>query len=203
MNFLYLINVGSTVARLASNLPWEAVFARAREPKSLAEFLPPELLNRTVRQSTGPESTPDPAPEPDEPNAMLKPGCTAADETLVIIGHLEGLARGKNHFGVLRSPDEHKRVQRAIAGARGMGADDVAERMEEVFGQLEHVSTSVEAAALAERLDPIAFDAAWELGVRCGGIGIIARAQHLMERAQAGEITKAEALAALREAAEE
>ena len=140
--------------------------------------------------------------EDDEPERLAKPGCTAADETGAILHHLNGLARGLGGFGVLRSPDERKRIERAVRGALGMGEEGVARRMGEVFADLKDVSTPEQAAALADRLGPVA-DEAWELGKRCGGTGAIALAQHLMERAQAGEITKQAALAELLAAGDE
>jgi hypothetical protein len=96
---------------------------------------------------------------------MDLPGCTAADESLTVMGHLWGLSRGNGGFGVLRQ--SVGRLEKAAAGARRMKAPEVAADLEAIAAKLPEVKSRAAAKALLEEIEPIA-DRAWELGRRCG-----------------------------------
>ena len=93
------------------------------------------------------------------------PGCMAADESLTVMGHLQGLSRGLGGFGVLRS--SVGRLQQAASGARRMKAPEIAEELEQIAAKLPSVRTKKAAAEVAEELQPVV-DRAWELGRKCG-----------------------------------
>lgn len=113
-------------------------------------------------------------PGPPAPTEL--PGCTAADETLTVLGHLQGLSRGLDGFGVLKT--SAGRLEKAAAGARRMRATSIATDLEAIKAKLPAVSTPEQAADLVEELQPVA-DRAWELGRRCG------KAAHRRSRAAA------------------
>ena len=117
-----------------------------------------------------PASRPNPAParveRPSTPaRPMDLPGCTAADETLTVMGHLSGLSRGLGGFGVLRT--SKGRLEKAAAGARKMKAPEIADDLETIAAKLPEVRSREAAAALLEEIEPVA-DRAWELGRKCG-----------------------------------
>ena len=95
---------------------------------------------------------------------LAKPGCTAADEAIVALGHLEGLARGNEGFGVLRVSKE--RLEKAAAAAEGLKHPEIAAAMRAVAAQMPGVHTRAGAQALADELRPVV-DQAWDLGRRC------------------------------------
>ena len=121
-----------------------------------------------MQKSPGPRSNPGhraAVANPGPPAPTELPGCTAADETITVLGHLQGLSRGLEGFGVLRT--SVGRLDKAAAGARRMRATSVATDLDAIKAQLPAVSTAEQAGALAEELQPVA-DRAWELGRRCG-----------------------------------
>lgn len=117
---------------------------------------------------------------------VISPGCVCADETLTVLGHLNGLAEGWGGFGVLRQSKE--RLERAAAGASQVGAEEVASKLLEVASTLEEVHNSEDAKEVAQKLRPIAREA-WELGKHCkGGNEAIQKALEALRMIKKGEI---------------
>ena len=98
---------------------------------------------------------------------LEKPGCIAADNTIVALGHLDGLRRGLGGFGVLRISKE--RLEEAAAASEQLGEGQLAQAMRSVAAQMSDVRTQEAAGRLADQLRPLA-DQAWHLGRRCKGI---------------------------------
>ncbi len=155
-------------------------------------------------------ATAHPAPHPGQHTAatnpsMEKPGCPAADESLVIKGHLEGLSKGWGGFGVLRTPDDKHRMERAILGAHLMGDDATAGRLERIYDRVPLVKTPEDAQTLLTELDAV-LPAAWELAKRCGsysvGPELTLRAQKLAQQVADGTLTREQAVQLLREQAQ-
>jgi len=96
---------------------------------------------------------------------FLKPGCTAADNSLTVKGHLDGLSAGLGGFGVLRQSKE--KMEDAAKAARIMHEDDLAERIDAFAEELTHVQTPDEARVLARTMGGI-LNETWVLGTRCG-----------------------------------
>ena len=125
----------------------------------------------TARKPTPTPANPAPTPRTRAaaPRQLAKPmdlpGCTAADESLTVMGHLWGLSRGNGGFGVLKQ--SVGRLERAAAGARKMKAPQIAADIEMIAAKLPEVRSREAAAALLEEIEPVA-DRAWELGRRCG-----------------------------------
>ena len=205
MDLLQFIRTTRPFIQILTEVPWER-FSRADDAPLLSQVLPADsLAKRIAVMSTTPDTTPAAPPVPlsstRAPGALAKPGCTAADESLVILGHLEGLAEGKQGFGVLATDLE--RIDRAAAGARQMGDATLAERLEGFKAQLPTVRDAETAQKAAVDLKPLV-DEAWELGRRCGASGhvspeLYAKAQGLAERVKAGEISREAAVEALRQ----
>jgi hypothetical protein len=139
-----------------------------------------DLFGRIDRARVAITSRPNPAPAPANPapqnptrarpttqadRPVDLPGCTAAEETLGVMGYLWGLSRGKGGFGVLKLGPE--RLKKAAAGARRMKAPEVAADIEAIAAKLPEVRSREDAAALLEEIEPVA-DRAWELGRKCG-----------------------------------
>jgi hypothetical protein len=78
---------------------------------------------------------------------MTRPGCTAADNTIIAKGHLDGLAQGLGGYGVLRPSKE--KPEEAAAATSQLGRQDLAQKMREVSAELPQVRTREQAAALA------------------------------------------------------
>ena len=94
------------------------------------------------------------------------PGCKAADATLLNLSYLEGLSRGLGGFGVLRVGRE--RLEEGAKAAQQLGYHDLAREMRVIAQELSQVRDEAGAAALAEKLRPVA-DRAWGLGASCKG----------------------------------
>ena len=120
---------------------------------------------RFLLVETEPELELEPELEPEPVTPVQRPGCTAADETLTVLGHLNGLAEGWGGFGVLKTSVQ--RLDRAAQGARMMGDMETETAILEFAEMLSGVSTPEEASAAAEALEPIV-QRAWALGKRCG-----------------------------------
>ena len=152
------------------------------------------FLGRSSRKSAGaiaPAIVDNPGP------VFERPGCEVADQTIVVRGHLQGLADGLGGFGVLKTSKE--RLEKASSAARQVNAVDVAATIDGVAKQLPNVRTEAQAAALVREVDAI-IPQVWDLGARCGksvSPDLPKRADELAKRMNAGEITKAEALEAL------
>ncbi len=126
-----------------------------------------------------------------------RPGCEAADQTLVVQGHLQGLAVGLGGFGLLRTSKE--RLEKASSAARQANAPDVAASIDGVAKQLPNVRTEAQAGVLARELAPI-IPKVWELGARCGksvSPDGMRRANVLAGEVNAGRMTKEQAAKAL------
>lgn len=129
--------------------------------------------------------------------AIERPGCVAADETLVVKGHLEGLSNGLGGFGVLRTSKD--RLDKAAQAARVAQAPAIALEIELVAERLPDVRTPDEAAALARELDPIV-PQVWELGQRCGKAlspETLSRAGDLAKEIAEGRMSKEDAIGIL------
>jgi len=128
-----------------------------------------------------------------KPVSIPKPGCTAADESLMVLGYLNGLAQGKGGFGVLGPGLD--RLELAAEAARLSGAPGVARALEGIAGELPGVRTPAAAAALAEKLEPVVGET-WELGRRCGAPQH--RVESLARRVLAGKLTREQAIEELK-----
>lgn len=130
---------------------------------------------------------------------IIKPGCTAADETLLVHGHLQGLAAGLGGFGVLH--ESKRRLERAAEAASMGNEPELAMQLRRVAAQLPDVRDEEAAKRVAAELQPL-LPVAWEMGRRCGGIQlppeIIQQVQLLAQRMAAGQISHADALAQIR-----
>ena len=124
----------------------------------------------------------------------MKPGCTAADETLVVKGHLDGLAKGLGGFGVLRT--SKKRLELAAQAARVAGAVDVGAEIQGIANRLDGVRTPEQAASMADELDPLV-QKTWDLGKRCGSLAD--KARELAEKVVKGEMRRDDAVSSLKE----
>ncbi len=188
------MGLASTIAlclpliQVAGNLPWERAFIKNEIP-DLEDLMDPELLAKTI-----------PTAQPvSESRPMARPGCTAADETIVVLGHLQGLSNGWKGFGVLAMDQD--RLEKAAVGAEIMGADNVAGRLRVEAAALPAVRDEGAATAAVERLNAI-WHETWDLGRRCGGgmthsHEVMAKAEQLANEITAGNMTKDEAVAAL------
>lgn len=94
-----------------------------------------------------------------------KPGCTAADETLVVKGHLEGVARGLWGSGVLQH--DIARMDRAIAGAQAMGDQGVARALAAIKAALPGVRNPAQAEVVLRQTEDV-IPRVGELAKRCG-----------------------------------
>lgn len=134
----------------------------------------------------------------------ILPGCMVADTTLMVKGHLDGLAKGFGGFGVLRVSKE--RLEAASQAARSLNAHEVAKELSEIATSLPTVSTSEEAAMVAQKLEQV-IPKAWDLGKRCKGEdkgsdlppSVLQKAKDLASKVKAGEMTKDEAVSTLRQ----
>lgn len=128
-----------------------------------------------------------------------RPGCEVADQTIVVRGHLKGLADGLGGFGVLKTSVE--RLEKASSAARQVNAVDVAATIDDVAKQLPNVRTEAQAAAMGRELDAL-IPQVWDLGARCGkSVSPDAKrtADQLAGEVNAGRMTKEQAAKALSE----
>ena len=136
-------------------------------------------------------------PQKPQPQGISKPGCTVADETLMVHGHLTGLARGWGGFGVLR--ESSKRLAKAVEAARSIKAEDVVKELEQVAQKLPDVHTPEAAQQVAASIEPL-LPKVWELGRRCGASPELwKKAQDLAAAVQRGDKTKEEAIRMLKQ----
>ena len=134
---------------------------------------PPVPAPAAAPKAAAPSAPPQPAPlkhvhrsvPASVPAEILRPGCTAADESLTVLGHLQGLAAGWGGYGVLRTSAE--RLEHGAMGAERMGDPDTAMAMREFKTRLASVHTPEAAREAARDLVPIT-QRAWSLGIRCG-----------------------------------
>lgn len=123
------------------------------------------------------------------PSQINRPGCVTADEAAVALFHLEGLARGKGGFGVLRISKE--RLEKAAEAADVIQHPEIAAQYRDIAQEMPGVSTAEEAAALRDRLEPIVFDQSWALGQRCKGALTpqdIARIRKMVQEQSDGQV---------------
>ena len=140
-----------------------------------------------------------PAPSklsPAELTVMKKPGCTAADETLLVASHLEGLASGLKGFGVLRGDVE--RLERAAIGADGMGDFATGASLRKIAHLLPDVKDTAAARLALAQIAPLK-TVTWELGRRCWGHSVtpelMAKVMDLANKVRDGKISRDEAVA--------
>lgn len=130
---------------------------------------------------------------------IVKPGCTAADESGLAHYHLVGLSRGLGGFGVLR--ETKRRLERAAEGATIAQDMELAGKFRRIADQLPDVHDEATAGRLASELEPL-LPVAWELGKRCGGgklsPELMEKVKDLSAQLQAGKLTKEQAVAQLR-----
>lgn len=151
----------------------------------------PELLARRSAQ----ENT---AQAPSAVSAGYeKFGCNAADESLVVHGHLNGLAKGLGGFGVLR--ESKKRLDKAADAAVAAGDIDTAAKLRTISYKLPAIRDAEKAKEVASELEPL-LEKTWKLGVQCG-LGKKSGASNIESAPTA--IKEIEASSALRKRAEE
>ena len=127
------------------------------------------------------------------------PGCKAADATLLNLSYLEGLSRGLGGFGVLRVGRE--RLEEGAKAAQQLGHADLAREMRAIAEELPQVRDATNAAALADRLRPVA-DRAWSLGASCKGAMTsqqLGRVRELSRQVQAGTLSMEQAIKQVRQ----
>lgn len=170
--------VAQMMISTAAYVPWESMFGKARQ--RVAESKTPAKASRSLN------------PGPD------RPGCIAADETLTVKGHLEGLAVGLGGFGVLRTSKE--RLETAANGAQQAGDAATSARLRGIAGKLPDVHTPEQAALIAIELDQIV-PVVWELGKHCSGVvrqDVMDAASDLAAQVNEGNISREAAVEQLR-----
>lgn len=140
------------------------------------------------------------APGRVEPSPSInRPGCTAADATLLNLSYLEGLSRGLGGFGVLRVGQE--RLEEGAKAAQQLGHPDLAREIRAIAEELPQVHDATAAAALAEKLRPLA-DRAWSLGAACKGAMTpqqMGRARKLARQVTEGTLSMDQAIKQVKE----
>lgn len=129
---------------------------------------------------------------------LTKPGCVAAENTILVLGLLDGLAEGMGGFAVLRQGKE--RLEEAAHGARLMKDDTIAGRLVSIADLLPDVHTEEEAKAAAELLRPLKA-LTWVMGKRCKGaltLEQMTKAKDLAAKVRAGKTTLAQAIQEVR-----
>lgn len=204
-----------TVVGVAARVPWER-FVRP-DPKELIPTPPLQLKpepsgSESVLSGSNSASTTEmpipvhalaiersrPANPPPAMDVVSRPGCTTADEALVVKGHLDGLAKGWGGFGVLRTSKE--RLDKAVLAAKVAGAPNVSQKLAIISEKLPDIKTPEDAERVAGELNDILPDA-WNLGKRCKGLTpeMLSKARELAGRVSRGEITKEDAVKELSE----
>lgn len=150
------------VIETATKIPWEHLFmggtalAVARHAHIEAVSSEPAPVALPVADSaSGDQAVED----------VYKPGCVVADSVGLIKFYLDGLARGRGGFGVLRIGKEH--LDKGVAAAEQLGQTDLAAKLNALAEQLPNVRSKEHAAALARQMEPLAAKA-WRLGRACG-----------------------------------
>lgn len=129
------------------------------------------------KQSDGPDI-------PSEEHQVERPGCTAAESTILTLGFLDGLSEGMGGFGVLRQGKEY--LERSAEACDQLGRRELARELRSIARELPQVSTPEQARALAQRLRPFKAQT-WELGKHCdhlylvGAEAIIALAERVAD----------------------
>ena len=171
--------LGKLLFNLCLSVPWEKYLVKPKAPpySSQAPYYPPPP--RRPRQPPVPVEVHAPTPlyqppvtaprPPDTPirSHIDRPGCTAADDAAVALFHLDGLARGKGGFGVLRVSKE--RLETAAAAAEGIKHPEIAAEYRAIAAEMPDVHTPEAAQALHDRLQPVVYDQSWDLGRKCKG----------------------------------
>ena len=194
--------VVNSLVSLCSEFPWEhlvsfssgaAGIATATRRRPTAVLAPPPVRKTPTPQPPITAPAPEPARKPTPP--ISRPGCTAADNTGVVLYHLEGLSKeGKPNFGVLRVSKE--RLDEAATAAASLGRQDLAQQMRQIANKLPQVHDAEGAGRLAAELRPVAF-AAWDLGAACKGSLTpeqMGKARDLARQVKAGTLTMEEAV---------
>lgn len=153
-------------------------FLPPREPAPADQFAAKAIVNR--------------------PAVVHRPGCTAADNCLVVLGYLDGLARGNGGFGVLRIGKE--RMEEGARAAQELGQNQIADAMWSIGSRLHEVLDPETARAMADELRPVA-DQAWDLGRTCKGDvspAQVSKAKELAVLVREGKMTVGEAMKQIR-----
>ena len=187
MDFTQAVQLVGQFTSVLAQVPWETLRHHEEPPLStmMAQYLEehPEA-SAPERAVALPEAS---APQSER---LAKPGCTAADETGLVLYHLQGVAEGKTS-GVLALDPDH--LEKAALGAEGMGDRALAKKLREFKGVLPGVRDAETAQQAIEKLKPLA-DESWQLGVKCGGHSIPTqlrnRANELASKVKSGEITR-------------
>lgn len=131
------------------------------------------------------------------PGALTKPGCMAADEALVVYGHLIGLSKGWGGFGVLRT--SHERLKIASAAAVQAGAADIAVELQRFADKLPSIHSEGEAHEALVSLEPL-LPKIWNLGKSCKvSENLTSQAKALAQQMKSGEISREQAVATLQQ----
>ena len=156
---------GATIfANLVSAVPWEVLSHTTADPPAAAPRATPPTPSPAASSLNVDAPQDPPEGSPPEPE-IIRPGCMAADESLTVLGHLQGLAAGWEGFGVLKTSKD--RLDNAVIGAQAMGDQETAKELADFAETLPNVHTAAEARAAAQTLVPIA-QKTWKLGVVCG-----------------------------------
>lgn len=147
-----------------------------------APTLPP--IPRLPEQTT--ERAPAPTVADQVEREIQKPGCLAADRTLLAYMHLACLSRGWGGFGVLRQTAPL--IGDAMGAARFLGEHQFADELEAILQDMARVKDIDGARRLVDRLEPVVRQA-WDLGVRCGKtLGAMHKALATLDAIKAGQL---------------
>jgi len=158
------VNGVTIFANMVSAVPWEALSHGPAGPPSPRVGSPNHFEPASSSMVVSSQRQDLPEDSEQEPT-IIRPGCMAADESLTVLGHLQGLAAGWEGFGVLKTSKE--RLDKAVIGASAMGDAETAKELSDFAETLKDVHTPDEARAAAQSLVPIA-QKTWKLGVVCG-----------------------------------
>ena len=188
--------------KLCLSVPWEQM-AMSEHTPSPAKLKAAPSVPQAVKYPSLPPATPAlPAWYPPTtpvkrgpPPPTERPGCTAADNALLVHGYLSNLADGKPGFGVLRIGKE--RLEEGAKAAAHLGHPEIAAEMTAIAAELPNVRDPEAARLVAEKMKPVV-DASWGLGQTCkGGLSPeqLARVRALAKDVKEGRVTLNEAVA--------
>jgi hypothetical protein len=146
-------HVTTIIGRVVVAIPWNYLFMASGS-------------NHTDNPTTQAAIAPPPLPPP-RPAVVIRPGCTAADESLTILGHLQGLAAGWGGSGVLKLDTD--RLETAALGADRMGDKETATQLRDFKERLSNIKDPDQAREAAQDFVPIV-QRTWSLGMTCGGL---------------------------------
>ena len=188
--------------RLCLSVPWEQMAVPEHTPSPAKPKAAPAAPQAVKYPSLSPATPALPAKysptspvKRGPPPPIERPGCTAADNALLVHSYLSNLADGKPGFGVLRIGKE--RLEEGAKAAAHLGHPEIAAEMTAIAVELPNVRDPEAARMAAEKLKPVV-DAAWGLGQTCkGGLSPeqLARVRSLAKDVKTGKLTLNEAVA--------